>query len=182
MQQSHLVREGGSYSLSHCNGSDQEVFKSSSSKCKVLWAPPPPLLPATTQTGDPLWGPSVLLRPNDHVAEWVGPPTFFCHFASCERHDVEVFFIVLLLSGGKGRLLSWWSIMLLSVCLFIYNSSLSPPAVLSRVVLHLVASNLHIPEFLLGSVAVLLQPKFYLHLEWGVPLLLLSWIARTGKS
>jgi hypothetical protein len=57
--------------------------------------------------------------------------------------------------------------MLLSVCLFIYNFSLSPPAVLSRVVLHLVASNLHIPEFLLGSVAVLLQPKFYLHFGVG---------------
>jgi hypothetical protein len=41
-------------------------------------------------------------------------------------------------------------------------------------VLHLVASNLYILEFLLGSVAVLLQPKFYLHLEWGVPLVLLS--------
>lgn len=64
--------------------------------------------------------------------------------------------------------------MLLSVGLFISNFSLSPLAVLSRVVLHLVASNQHIPEFLLGSVAVLLQPKFYLHLEWGVPLLLLS--------
>ncbi len=64
--------------------------------------------------------------------------------------------------------------MLLSVCFFTYNFSLSLPAVLSRVVLHLVASNLYILEFLLGSVAVLLQPKFYLHLEWGVPLVLLS--------